>query len=456
MNTPRLVSILSVLAFAIALAWPSPGVAQGHEGPSIGLEKVAEGLVAPTQLTAPDDGSGHRFIVDQIGVIRILTRDGVLMERPFLDLRDRLPDLQEDYDERGLLGLAFHPQYASNGRFFVFYSVPPRSGMPDSTDHANRVSEFRVSSADRHRADTTSERVLLELPWPYTNHNGGTIAFGPADGYLYVALGDGGNRDDEGRGHVTDWYDRNVGGNGQDIEQNLLGSILRLDVNQTSAGRAYAVPADNPFVGRPGLDEIWAYGLRNPSRIAFDASGEHALIASDAGQELWEEIDVIVKGGNYGWNVREGTHCFDAANPQHPPYECPAEAPNGDRLLPPIIEFDHYKGVVAVGGTIYRGTAVPTFQGKYLFADWSSDHDQPRGTLFVATRPTTPGAMWKWEELRVDGTADGGLDEYIRSFGEDAEGEVYVLTSDNQGPKGSTGKVFRVASGSVGSGAHTH
>ena len=165
---------------------------------------------------------------------------------------------------------------------------------------------------------------------------------------------------------------------------------------------------------------------------------------------------MIVKGGNYGWNVREGTHCFDAANPQHPPYECPAEAPNGDRLLPPIIEFDHYKGVVAVGGTIYRGTAVPTFQGKYLFADWSSDHDQPRGTLFVATRPTTPGAMWKWEELRVDGTADGGLDEYIRSFGEDAEGEVYVLTSDNQGPKGSTGKVFRVASGSVGSGAHTH
>ena len=448
----------------IAHVWPLPllailllpvlGSAQ-QPGPTIRLDLVAEGLTAPLQLTAPEDGTGRRFVVDQIGVIRILTREGRLLDEPFLDLRQEIVELQDPYDERGLLGLAFHPQYAQNGRFFVYYSVPLQPAMPDSFDHANRLVEFRASSGNPNRADPNSGRVLMELAWPYTNHNGGTLAFGP-DGYLYVAMGDGGNRDDEGRGHVEDWYDRNVGGNGQDIEQNLLGSILRIDVNGSALGKAYGIPTDNPFVGRPGLDEIWAYGLRNPFRIAFDRE-TGMLFASDAGQELYEEIDIIVKGGNYGWNVMEGTQCFDAEHPQHPPYDCPRAAPNGDALLPPIAQYDHYKGVVAVGGVAYRGSAVPAFQGKYLFGDWSSEHDEPRGTLFIASPPPpSKSSMWDWQELHVDLEGGGTFQEYIRSFGQDAESDAYVLTSNVQGPHGNTGKVWKVVGGSMGEGGHAH
>lgn len=438
----------------VALLGTSSAAHAQHGGPSIHLEKVADGLVAPIQLTAPGDGTGRRFIVDQVGVVRILTREGRLLPEPFLDLRSVIIKLEKQYDERGLLGLAFHPRYAENGRFFAYYSVPLQPAMPDSFDHANRLVEFRVSPTNPNRADPAPRRLLLELAWPYSNHNGGTIAFGP-DGYLYVAMGDGGNRDDQGRGHVTDWYSANVGGNGQDIEQNLLGSILRLDVNAAD-GRVYGIPADNPFVGKPGMDEIWAYGLRNPFRIAFD-SQTGTLFASDAGQELYEEIDIIVKGGNYGWNVMEGTHCFDAANPQHPPYECPRVAPNGDPLLPPIAQYDHYKGVVVVGGVMYQGKSAPGLRGQYLFADWSWDHDRPRGTLFVASPPPVgKAAMWNWRESAVERRGGGEFHEFIRSFGEDAEHEAYVLTSTVQGPRGNTGKVWKVTGGSMGNGGHQH
>ena len=438
-----------------ALLVPVSMSAQNGGGPSVHLQKVADGLVAPMQLTAPEDGTGRRFVVDQIGVVRILTREGRLLPEPFLDLTQTIVELEDQYDERGLLGFAFHPQYAQNGRFFAYYSVPLQPAMPDSFDHANRLVEFKVSSSDPNRADPNSGRLLMELAWPYSNHNGGTLAFGP-DGYLYVPLGDGGNRDDQGRGHVDDWYDRNVGGNAQNVEANLLGKILRIDVDGSALGKAYGIPADNPFVGRPGLDEIWAYGLRNPFRISFDAQ-TGTLFASDAGQELYEEIDIIVKGGNYGWNVREGTHCFDAANPQHPPYECPRVAPNGDVLLPPIAQYDHYKGVVSVGGVAYRGTTVPAFQGKYLFADWSWNHDQPRGTLFIAEPPPAgKESMWNWRELTVELEGGGEFQEYIRSFGQDAELEAYVLTANVQGPHGNTGKVWRVIGGSLGEGGHAH
>jgi glucose/arabinose dehydrogenase len=175
-------------------------------------------------------GLGRRFVVDQIGVVRIPTREGRLLDEPFLDLREQIVELEDQYDERGLLGLAFHPRYAQNGRFFVYYSVPLQPAMPDSFDHANRLVEFKVSASSPNRADPGSGRVLMELAWPYSSHDGGTLAFGP-DGFLYVAMGDGGNRDEEGRGHVADWYDRNAGGNGQDLEQNLLGSILRIHVD---------------------------------------------------------------------------------------------------------------------------------------------------------------------------------------------------------------------------------
>lgn len=444
-----------LILLVLMLATASSAPAQHHEGPRIGLELVADGFTAPIQLTAPDDDTGRRFVVDQIGVVYVLDEDGTRMDEPFLDIRDKIVDLKASYDERGLIGLAFHPEYAQNGRFFIYYSAPLQPAMPDSFDHANRLAEYRVSASDPNRADPVYERILLELAWPYTNHNGGTLAFGP-DGYLYVPLGDGGNRDDEGRGHVEDWYERNSGGNGQDIEQNLLGSILRIGVDGMEAGRAYAIPPDNPFVGRPGLDEIWAYGLRNPFRIAFDAE-TGTLFTGDAGQELWEEVDIIVRGGNYGWNVREGTHCFDAEQPQHPPYDCPDAAPDGDRFIPPIAQYDHYQGVVVVGGLTYRGEAAPGLQGAYLFADWSADHDEPRGTLFAATPPPDGNAaMWNWKELAVELQGGGDFHEYVRSFGQDADLDAYVLTSDNQGPTGHTGKVFRVISGSLGGGGHTH
>lgn len=451
-NRAPLALVLAVLLF------PSVALAQHDHpsGPSVRLEQVAQGLVAPIQLTAPEDGTGRRFVVDQIGVIRILTADGRLLDEPFLDITDKVVDLGEGYDERGLLGLAFHPEFPRNGRFFIYYSAPLQPEMPDDWSHANRLVEYRVSTADPNRADPTPVRMLLELPWPYANHNGGTLAFGP-DGMLYIPLGDGGNRDDQGRGHVPDWYEANVGGNGQDVEQNLLGSILRIDVNRTAAGKPYAIPPDNPFVGRPGLDEIWAYGLRNPFRIAFDpVTG--ALFASDAGQEQWEEVDLVIRGGNYGWNVREGTHCFDAEAAEHFPFRCPEVGQFGEPLIHPIIEFDHYNGVVVVGGFPYRGSRIPAFTGKYLFADWSSDHDQPRGTLFIASPPPEGKvSMWDRQTLHVELRDGGEFQEYVRSFGRDADGEGYVLTSNVQGVTGNTGKVWKIVGGSMGGGSgHTH
>ena len=207
------------------------------------------------------------------------------------------------YDERGLLGLAFHPDFRTNGRFFVHYSAPRRTQAPATFDHTGHLSEFRVSAADANRADPASERVVLQIDKPQANHNGATIAFGP-DRLLYMGMGDGGAANDTAAGHVEDWYAANRGGNGQDVEQNLLGSILRLDVDRTGSGTAYGVPPDNPFVGRPGLDEIYAYGVRNPHHLSFDQGGTRDLIVADAGQLRWEEVNRVVRGGNYGWNVK--------------------------------------------------------------------------------------------------------------------------------------------------------
>ena len=322
--------------------------------PRANLELVADGFVNPLTLAEPPDGTGRLFVVDQPGQIWVVTADGERLGEPFLDLSDRVIDLNEHYDERGLLGLAFHPDYAENGRFFVFYSVPLREQALDTFNHTNRISEFHVSDGDPNVADVSSERVLIENDHPYMNHNAGTLAFGPEDGMLYVSLGDGGHRDDQDMdfvpGHVEDWYDVNIGGNGQDIENNLLGSILRLDVDAEAGeehdegGAPYTVPEDNPFAGIPGVKgEVWAYGFRNPYRFSFDMGGDHDLIAGDAGQNLYEEVSLVTKGGNYGWNVMEGRHCFNAASPTEPFATCPDETGvghpvEGDPLIAPVIE----------------------------------------------------------------------------------------------------------------------
>lgn len=409
------------------------------------LALIAEGLTSPLTITEAPDGSGRLFIVDQIGVIHMVSADGKLYKEPFLDIKDKVIDLKEQYDERGLLGLAFHPQFSGNGRFFVFYSAPLRAEAPDDWDHTNYVSEFHVPS-NSMKADPNSEKVILYQDHPYSNHNAGTLAFGPADGYLYISIGDGGNRDDQGRGHVDDWYEKNAGGNGQDVTQNLLGDILRIDVNGSSP---YTIPADNPFVGKEGLDEIYAYGFRNPYKFSFDMGGSYQLFAGDAGQELWEEVSIVTKGGNYGWNVKEGTYCFDAADPENPPADCPDTDPEGDPLIDPVIQFKNAKhgglGVVVVGGYIYRGKSLSQFNGKYIFGTFSASHHAPNGQVFVASPKPAGSGLWNFTQMKFANTPTGDLNSFLKGFGQNTEGEVFVLTSDQSGPTGNTGKAYKIA-----------
>ncbi len=400
--------------------------------PVVGLKLVASGFAAPMEFIS--SGDGRMFLVDQIGVIKVMTADGSLRELPFLDIRDRIVKLSAGYDERGLLGLAFHPDFARNGRIYVFYSAPLRSGAPAGWSCTNNLSEFTVSKDDPNMIDMKTEKVLLQIDKPEMNHNGGTIAFGP-DGYLYLPLGDGGGANDVGMGHVD-------GGNAQDTSS-LLGKILRLDVNvnNSSAGTAYGIPADNPFVNKEGyLPEIWAYGLRNPYRISFDSAGR--LFAADAGQNLWEEADLIEKGGNYGWNIREGTHCFDPNSPNESPASCPNVGRKGEPLIGPIIEYDHNNRTVIVGGYVYEGKALMPLAGSYVFADWSSSFAKGDGKLYMAN-PAGAG-LWKMEEIRVEGRPGERINEYIRSLGQDDQGELYVLTSDVGGPTGDTGKIYKM------------
>ena len=416
-------------------------------GPALGLDLVTEGITSPVALSEAPDGSGRLFVVDQAGLIWVVTSEGERFEEPFLDVRDRMVELNPFFDERGLLGLAFHPEYAQNGRFFVYYSAPE---APPGYNHTSHISEFAVSETDPNRADPSSEQILLEVPEPQFNHNAGQLAFGPDDGYLYIALGDGGGAHDVGFGHAEDWYEANGGGNGQDITENLLGSILRIDVD---AGDPYGVPSDNPFVGTAGLDEVYAYGFRNPFRFSFDMGGSHELFVGDVGQHLYEEVSVVEKGGNYGWNVKEGTYCFDTSSPQTARADCPdvvgeGHPQAGDPLLGPVIEYPNASqpgglGAAVIGGYVYRGDDVPQLEGRYLFGDWNGSGDT-EGRVFTA-KPRKEG-MWKFQELclRNEPGEECDLGHLLLGFGQDLDGEVYVLTTDNVGPMGDAGKVYRL------------
>jgi glucose/arabinose dehydrogenase len=423
--------------------------ASGGLGPSpigppvaIGVKEVATGLVSPLQLVQAPGKHGRRFIVDQVGVIWALNRAGHLLPQPFLDIRSKITPLMPAYDERGLLGLAFHPDFVHNGRFFVFYTAPPRPGAPAGYDNTVTIAQYRATGRQQVHADAASERIILQVDHPQFNHNGGTVAFGP-DGYLYISIGDGGGANDVGLGHVEDWYPRNAGGNGQDITSNLLGNILRIDVDH---GSPYAIPADNPFVGEDGLDEIWAYGFRNPYRFSFDMGGNHALLSQDAGQELWEEVSLVVKRGNYGWNVKEGTHCFNTDNPKVSRPTCPSVDPTtGEPLRDPVIEFANAKqpgglAFVVVGGYVYRGSAVPKLAGRYIYGGATASLTAPDGRLFVST-PRQRG-LWTLRELLINGTDRLGY--VVKGFGQDRDGEVYVMASKILGPTGTTGTVFKL------------
>lgn len=419
-------------------------------GPAAGLRLVAEGLSSPITLREAPDHSRRLFIVDQIGVIRVVLRDGTVLDEPFLDLRDRMVTLNAGFDERGLLGLAFHPEFLRNGRFFVYYSAPLRPGAPEGFNHTARISEFRAQRWS-NVADATSERVILEVDEPQGNHNGGTVEFGPRDGYLYISLGDGGSANDVANGHVEDWYEANAGGNGQDVEQNLLGNILRIDVDR---GSPYSVPWDNPFVGRDGLDEIYAYGLRNPYRMSFDMAWPHTLLVGDAGQGMAEEVSVVVKGGNYGWNVKEGMYCFNAASNLEPFAECPDRVGEGHpdagaKLRDPVIVYPNRAnplvegfGATVIGGHVYRGRQLPQLRGRYVFADFTQRVFVARPRVDHRGHPRQ--GLWSYQEIRFPAQPDGSIGMSIKGFGQDQRGEVYVLGSNVGGPSGETGRVYQL------------
>jgi len=396
------------------------------------LELIAQNLNSPLALVSAPDSSGRLFVADQAGLIRIIDKNSSLLAEPFLDLRNKMAVLNANYDERGLLGLAFHPNYKANGRFFVYYSAPLRAGAPVGWDHTSRISEFKVSVADADKADAAAEKIILEVDQPQSNHNAGQIAFGP-DKMLYMPIGDGGQANDAGLGHAA-------GGNAQDINQ-LLGKILRLDIDSSSP---YAIPGDNPFVGANGRDEIYAYGFRNPFHISFDAGGSRLLIAADAGQNLWEEVDQVIKGGNYGWNIKEGRHCFDPDNPNVSPAACSGA---GKILLDPALEYKNINqgqgglGAAVIGGYVYRGNAIPGLRGKYIFGDWSKSFSRGDGTLLAADIKDND---WPYKELRIKNMTNGRLNAFLTGFGQDENNELYVFIKANSGPAGATGKIYKI------------
>jgi glucose/arabinose dehydrogenase len=410
-------------------------------GERVGLEPVVEGLAAPVAIVFHPEAD-VRYVADQQGVVHLHDGDG-LGDGPLLDLRERIVDLRSQYDERGLLGLALHPEFPEDPRLFARYSAPVREGTPDDYDHTEVLASFELDDGGR-TADADDESALLEIPSPQFNHNGGDIAFGP-DGYLHVALGDGGSEGDRGPGHVD-------GGNGQDISENLLGSILRIDVDARGTVRGeerrYDVPEANPLVGEEGLDELYAWGLRNPWGMSFDGDGR--LFVADVGQHLFEEVNVVESGGNYGWNLREGSHCFDPARPADPPEDCPEESRRGEPLRDPIVEYPHvHEGAVVgsavSGGYVYEGGAIDALAGSYVLGDWATTQDRPSGRLFAA-EPGEGGdeEPWSMTELSVTTTGSGRIERNVLGFGRDPDGELYVLANETHVPKGDTGAVLRL------------
>jgi glucose/arabinose dehydrogenase len=338
---------------------------------------AVSGLAAPVDVTNAGDGSARVFVAEQAGRIRIV-KAGTLLARPFLDISARIAS----GGERGLLGIAFHPDYPTDPRFFVDYT---------DLDGNTVVSAFRVSAADPDVADPTSETILLHVTQPYANHNGGAVQFGP-DGKLYIALGDGGSEGDPQ-------------GNGQRLDT-LLAKILRIDVDSTPGnGAAYVVPPDNPFVATAGAEpEIWLTGLRNPWRMHFDgATGD--LWIGDVGQATWEEIDVAragTKGLDYGWNTMEGFHCYQ-----------PADGCDQTGLTLPMAEYGHGLGCAVIGGVVVRDPRLGSLTGEYIFGDACSDN------------------LW-----RLDPTGDGRREPVIvahlggpiSSIGLGEDGSVYATS----------------------------
>jgi glucose/arabinose dehydrogenase len=415
------------------------------------LALIADNLLSPLAVVEPPDDTKRLFIVDEGGKVFIVPQNAPMLTTPFLDISSKMVTLNAGYDERGLLSLAFHPLFKTNGKFYVFYTAAPRPGGPApgvSWNSLTRVSEFKVSAGNPNLADLSSERIILEADHPQLNHNGGTVAFGP-DGYLYIGIGDGGNKDDVGAGHFADWYTANAGGNAQNLWANLMGKMLRIDVN---SGTPYSIPADNPFAASPNFKkEIYAYGFRNPYRFSFDMGGNHELYLGDAGQSLYEEVDLVTKGSNYGWNVKEGTVCFNTDSDLLVRPSCPVMDSLGKPFTDPILQLVNTanpsgKGIatVVVGGNVYRGTAIPQLQGHYVFGIFSQGGTGAAGAnakLYTATAAAT--GLWSFETIALKDYPNN-LGYYLKGFGQDLSGELYITVSAVQGVTGNTGKVFKL------------
>ena len=389
---------LLLLALVALAARPNALAKTAAAWPTLQLQPVANGFLRPIYITHANDASGRLFVVEQDGLIRILHTDGSVVATPFLDISGRVHSpAHGGGNEQGLLGLAFPPDYTHKGHFYVYYT---------NQDGNNQVARFRLT-ADPNIADAASEEPVLLLEHPgHENHNGGQLAFG-ADGYLYIGTGDGGGGGDPD-------------GNAQN-PASLLGKILRIDVEysvpsappyamylpclQKGEGQgqntAYRIPPDNPFVGQPGYrEEIWALGMRNPWRFSFDRQ-THDLYIGDVGQNAYEEVDFqpasSAGGENYGWNVMEASHCYNAAT-------CDSTG-----LTPPVTEYDHSLGCSITGGYVYRGAAYPALQGIYLYADYCS------GKVWGLQND----GGWQFQKLLESGLS-------VSAFGEGESGELYL------------------------------
>jgi glucose/arabinose dehydrogenase len=342
---------------------------------AITTQPVASGFTKPLDLEQPGDNSGRLFVVEQGGTIRII-QNGAALPQPFLNIAGKVIT----GGEMGLLGLTFHPSFQANRKFYVNY-VRSAGGQIQSV-----IAEYMASAADPNQADPASERILLTVNQTgnFPNHKAGQLAFGN-DGFLYFGLGDGGSEGDPL-------------GNGQNT-QTLLGKMMRIDVNAASPGKQYTVPPDNPFAAGGGLPEIYAVGFRNPWRFSFDRPSGRLFVA-DVGQDKFEEIDLVQKGGNYGWSIMEAAHCFK-----------PATGCNMAGLTLPIVEIPHPEAEAVMGGFVYHGTALSGMQGVYIFGDLS-------GKIWSLTE--NPANTFTRAQL-----ADAGFN--ISSFGQDSAGELYVV-----------------------------
>lgn len=441
--------------YVVLFAIPSEQVSAAF--PTIKLEPITQNeIVAPLGISHAGDGSNRLFVTDQRGTVHVI-QGGSLLPTPFLDIESRLVTEQPGFDERGLLGLAFHPNFGQSGqvgedKFYVYYSAPSPNAPGTATDpvnHQSVIAEYSVTGLGSNVADPNSERVLLTFDEPQFNHNAGSLNFGP-DNMLYITVGDGGGGGDNEPGHTGGGAGEPSGGlgNAQDRTK-LLGKMLRIDVDGTNGPTGeYGVPVDNPFVGVDGgvREEIFAYGLRNPFRAAFDdgPGGTGRLFVADVGQDLVEEVNIVESGGNYGWRIKEGTFDFD-----------PTVSPDPNvSLIDPIAEYAHplaangllEVGISITGGVVYRGSDFPQLQGKYLFGDWSNSFSTPNGTL-LGLEETLPGVF----DLSVLDVFGGNpIGEFVQAFGLDESGEAYVATKRTLAPSGldqsgqPTGSIYRI------------